>query len=218
MLFEVLNHRPLDRRQATEGAHLVSSLGIYLVVLQVIVLVWGNEAQVLRSSMAAGFRYGGLLLTRSQFMAGAISVALLFVFWTGLHFTKVGLQLRALAGNRVQLAVFGYDTDRLRLVSFGACGFLSAASSLLTAYDVGFNPNVGLQALLLAVVSVIIGGRQFFLGAVIGGLVMGLLRAHIVWYLSASWQEAVTCLLLAIFLLFRPAGLVSGRAQLGTNS
>ena len=124
------------------------------------------------------------------------------------------MQFRALADNPDELALRGYNIRRLRLLAFGVSGLLGAVSALLTAYDIGFDPNVGLSALLLAVVAVIIGGRQSFIGPVVGGILLGMVRSEVVWILSARWQEAVTFGLLVLFLYMRPNGLVGRETRL----
>jgi branched-subunit amino acid ABC-type transport system permease component len=127
---------------------------------------------------------------------------------------NLGLRLRALADNPVQFALFGYNLDRHRLLAFGLAGVFATASSLVTAYDIGFDPHTGLNEVLLAVVAAIIGGRGSFMGAFVGALLLGTLRAQVVWYWSARWEEAATFALLALFLLIRPQGLLGQKYRL----
>jgi branched-chain amino acid transport system permease protein len=82
------------------------------------------------------------------------------------------------------------------------------------AYDIGFDANGGLNTVLLAVVAVIIGGRQSFLGPILGGILLGVIRSEVVWFWSARWQEAITFLILAIFLFVRPNGLLGNKMRL----
>jgi branched-chain amino acid transport system permease protein len=117
---------------------------------------------------------------------------------------NLGLRLRALADNPVQFALFGYNLDRHRLLAFGLAGVFATASSLVTAYDIGFDPHTGLNEVLLAVVAAIIGGRGSFMGAFVGALLLGTLRA----------QVAATFALLALFLLIRPQGLLGQKYRL----
>jgi branched-chain amino acid transport system permease protein len=139
-------------------------------------------------------------------MAGVAS-ALLLGAWAMLRVSDIGLRLRALADNPTQFALFGYNVGAYRLIAFAFAGIFAGASSLLTAYDIGFDPYTGLHAVLLAVVAVIVGGRHSFVGPAIGGMLLGLVRAQVVWHLSARWQEAVTFAVLALFLMLRPEGL-----------
>jgi branched-chain amino acid transport system permease protein len=215
VLCEMINHAPLARNGASSGAHLVSSLGIYLIIVQVVSMIWGNETKVLRTGIDTGFRWNGVMLARSQILAMIAASACLLGYCLWLRFSDLGLKFRALADNPVQLGLYGFNTNHLRLLSFGISGIFCAASALLVSYDIGFDPHGGLFALLLAVVAVIIGGRQsLFWGPVLGGMLLGLMRTEVVWFLSARWREAVTYLLLVLFLFFRPEGLSGKQMRL----
>ena len=115
------------------------------------------------------------------------------------------------------MALRGYNIRRLRVFAFAVSGFLAAESAVLVAYDVGFDPHGGIHALTLAIVAVIIGGRQTFIGPLLGSLLLGLVRAQVVWNLSARWQDAVTFILLAGFLLLRPEGLLNPQGRVEAN-
>jgi branched-chain amino acid transport system permease protein len=215
LLCELVNHAPLEKKRASPGAHLIASLGLYLILVQVVAIIWGNETQVLRSGIDTVYHFGNaIILTRAQVLAGCGSILLLLAFYCWLRFSNLGLQFRAMADNPVQLALHGYNIRRLRFFAFGMAGFLGAVSALFVANDVGFDPHGGLPVLLLAIVAVIIGGNTSFLAPALGGLLLGIVRASAVWYLSARWQDAVTFLLLALFLLFRPHGILGRKLRL----
>jgi branched-chain amino acid transport system permease protein len=136
------------------------------------------------------------------------------MYYAGLRFTNLGLQLRALADNPAQLSLHGYNTRRLRLLGFAIAGLLASVSAMLVAYDIGFDAHGGLTTLLLAIVALIVGGRGTWLGPALGGIAIGIVRAEVVWFLSAKWQDALTFALLAMFLFIRPQGLLGRKARL----
>ena len=216
-LYEVGNHGPLQKKEASKEIHLIASLGAYIALVQVIVIIWGNETQVLRSGVDATFSFAGIILTRSQLLGGATAVAVLsaFLFW--LWRTNIGLRFRALSDNPTQLALMGYNIRMLRLAIFALSGLLTATVALLMALDIGFDPHGGLQIVLLAMVATIIGGRGSFLGPVIGAILLGILRSQVVWYTSARWEEAATFFLLVLFLFLRPQGLFGWAGRLETQ-
>jgi branched-chain amino acid transport system permease protein len=218
LVCEWLNHAPLDRQRASSGAHLVSSLGLYIMMVQAIAVIWGNETKVLRMGIDTTYSFGGAIITQAQAIAAIVSVMVLGGFYVWLQFSQLGLQFRALADNPQEFMLKGYNARSLRLIAFGLSGFLGSLSGILVAYDIGFDPQGGLSALLLAVVATIIGGRQSFWGAACGGVLLGLLRSQVVWFLSARWQEAVTFLLLAIFLFLRPQGILGQKGRLEAES
>jgi branched-chain amino acid transport system permease protein len=205
---ELLNHAPLEQNHASSGAHLVSSLGISIILVQTVALLWGNETKLLRTGLDTTIKVGSIVLTYAQITTALVSVVAIACFYFWLQLNNIGLQFRALADNSEELALRGYNVRRLRLIAFGLSGLLGSVSALLVAYDVGFNPEAGMATILLAVVAVIVGGRLSFWGPLVGGIALELVRSGVVWILSARWQEAITFLLLTVFLLIRPDGLL----------
>jgi len=204
---EFANHAPLSRRRAGSGAHLVSSLGLYIVIVQAIALIWGQNVRNLRVGLDPTMAFAGTVLTQSQVLIGAVSCALTIGILALLFATGFGLRLRALASNPSAFALFGHDARPYRQAAFAMSGGFAAVVALLNARDVGFAPGSGLPAILLAVVAVIVGGRGSFAGPVAAGVLLGVLRAEVVWRLSARWQDVVTFGILALFLLACPRGL-----------
>ncbi|WP_089724051.1 branched-chain amino acid ABC transporter permease [Candidatus Thiosymbion oneisti] len=216
--FEWANHAPLTRKNASEGAHLVSSLGLYILLVQLVAMLWGNDVKTLRTGLDATYHpfrpLDDSVLTGSQLFMFGGSVVLLAGFLVMLRTTDLGLRLRALADNPIQFALYGYNVNIHRLFAFGLAGVFATAAALLTAYDIGFDPHTGLHATLLAVVAVIIGGRSSFVGPIVGGLLLGVIRAQVVWHFSARWQDAATFVVLALFLLLRPQGLFGQKTRI----
>jgi branched-chain amino acid transport system permease protein len=214
VLCEICNHWPLEKRKSSSGAHMVSSLGIYIVISQIVCIVWGNETKVLRTGLDQVFHIQGLLITMAQVLSIVIPLCFLFGFALWLNGSKLGLCYRALSDNPNELALKGYNLRKLRLLCFATSGLFCSVSALLVAYDIGFDAHGGLAATLLAVVAMIVGGKQSFAGPVVGAILLGVLRANVVWLLSSRWEDAVTFGLLALFLLFRPGGLLTRQARM----
>lgn len=211
---ELLIHSHLEKRGTSSGAHLISSLGIYIIIIQIISIIWGNETKVLREGIDKVFKFGDIIVTKSQVIAGIVPVFFIAAFLIWLKKNKLGIQFKALSDNPVELALRGYNIKKLRLFAFGLSGFWAALSSLLSAYEIGFDPHIGLNALLLAVVATIIGGQKSFIGPIIGGILIGIIRSEVVWHFSARWQDAFTFLILIIFLYLRPYGITGSKIRL----
>lgn len=213
---EELIHWPLDRRLAPAEVHLIASLGAFLVVVQVAVLIWGNDAQVLRAGIDIVYQFEGIRVTRGQAIGAAAGLATLILTFMWLRWTDLGLQFRAMASNPLLLATLGCDIRRLRRTVFGLSGAMTSLVAVAAARDVGFDPNVGMRVVLVGVAATILGGHASFAGTALAGLLLGVIRAQVVWHMSARWEDATTFVLLAVFLLLIPGGLRSlaaGRAM-----
>jgi branched-chain amino acid transport system permease protein len=138
----------------------------------------------------------------------------LFIFFIFLKYSKFGIKTRAMRDDDILCKVFGMNIDKTRLILFALSGIFVAMGSGLVAYDVGMDPYVGMPMLLNAVVALIIGGVGRFEAPIVGGFIIGILQALTIWRFSARWQDAVTFLLLILFLLFRPKGILGEKQRL----
>jgi len=218
VLSEAVNHAFLERRGASSGAHLIASLGVYLILIQCIVLVWGNDPKVLRVGNDFTLKIGDLVLTRSQLLAALISAIAASIIFIWLRFSKLGLQFRALADNPTELALRGYNLTRLRILAFGISGLICSISSLLVSLDLKFDSFGGLNMILLAVVSIIIGGRNSYVGPLLGAVLLSVIRSEVVWFSSARWETPATFLILALVLFLRPDGILGRKLRLEAQS
>jgi len=216
MSFEKINHWPLYKKEASPLIQLISSLGIYIIIVQIIALIWGNETKVLRAGVDTTCNFLGVILTKSQIIGGMTGLLFIILFLIWLKKSDTGLMLVALSDNPVQLSLLGHNIVKLRLLTFGISGLFTTTAASLTAFDVGFDPQGGLNAVLIAIVATIIGGKGSFVGPAMCGVLLGIVRSQVVWYTSARWEDALTFLFLVLFLFFRPQGILGSKGRIET--
>lgn len=214
VMLEIVVHRPLLRRGASEGTHLVSSLGTHIVLVQLASILWGKTPRTLRHGLDQAWGFGSAVVTRSQLIVGFGCALALLAFLVWLHRSDLGMRFRAMFSNRQQLALLGHNTAGLTVTAFCIAGLLGGWFAVLHAIDGTIEPNSGLRFLILAIVAVVIGGRESFFGPLAGALFLGIVRSAAVWFLSAQWQEVITFLILLLFLVIRPRGLFGSAPRL----
>jgi len=209
-LVERWNHAPLERRGSAETTHFVTSLGLFIVLVQLTVVFRDDAGHFLRTGVDELWRVPlfGVQMARSRVLLGVASTGMVLSFFVLLLRTRMGLRFRALAQNPTESALRGIDVSRVRLQAFAVSGLLGGLAAVLYAYDRGYDAYLGFDMVLLAVVAVIIGGRDSFAGPILGAVVLGIVRETIRWTLSARWQDAGSFFLLAMFLVMRPQGLI----------
>jgi branched-chain amino acid transport system permease protein len=211
----VLDHYiyyPLVARNAPTGVLLVSSIGVYTACVNIIAATFGNDGRVLYSGDSKSYNFGPVLLTGVQLSKIVVSV---FICTAVLAFIKLstrGRLIQALVDNATLLNVIGADARRVRLLTFGLGSGLAAIAACLVALDVGIDPYNGLNMLLISAIAIIVGGLQFFEGAIVGALTLALLQHLATFRFSAKWEQPIAYLLLVGFLLFKPDGIL-GRHQ-----
>ena len=213
-LCEIGIYRPLYKRGAPPMVAFISSLGVYIVVVNVIALLFGSEKKVLSTSVAPSVFYGQLVVNRVQVIQLAISATLILMAFLLLKKTSLGRNIRALSDNATLLNVLGIDPMRVRTTVFIVGSALAAVAALLRALDVGINPYGGLIAVLTATVAILVGGIGSNLGAVCGALFIGLTQNLVVWVFSSEWKDAVTFGILIAVLLYRRDGVFTRQQRL----
>jgi len=207
-------YRPLRRRGASPLVMLLASLGIYVVLQNLISLAFGDDTKSIRSGeVREGLNILGARLTPIQLITIGVAVAIVFAVWALLRYTRLGRALRAVAANPDLARVNGIDADRAILAAFAIGSALAGLAGILVALDVDMTPTMGMAAFMPAVVAVIVGGVGSVPGVALGALLIGLAQHLGVWKISSQWQDAIVFIVLLVFLLARPQGFLGKRIK-----
>jgi len=199
-------------RRAAEHNQLLLTLGLALFLENLALVLWQGDFRTVKSAVSgASFVLGDALVDVSRLIAcgGAVLVAVvLFVF---LRTTDVGKAIRALAEEPEGAQLMGIDVGRIRAIAFGigtAC--VAVAGSLVTPFFY-VAPDVGESFNLMAFVVVVLGGMGNFIGALLGGFIVGLAESLGAAFLPGSLKQLVVFIIFAVVLLLRPEGLFGTR-------
>jgi len=198
-------------RFAAEHNQLLLTLGLALFLENLALVLWQGDFRSVRPSYAgASFVVGEALVEVPRLIAcgGAIVMALaLFAF---LRLTDVGKAIRALSEEPEGAMLMGIDVGRIRAVAFGiGSGCVAVAGALVTPFFY-VAPDVGESFNIIAFVVVVLGGMGNFVGALLGGFIVGLAESLGATLLPGSLKQLVVFGLFVLVLLFRPAGLFGG--------
>ena len=213
LLIEYSVYRPLVKRNSSSTVLLISSIGVMIVVINVIAMFYGNETKIISRDISEAVSFANILLTHTQLWQLGISLFLIFLFMAFLKYSRFGIKTRALRDDEELYTIMGQEPHSLHLQLYLMSGFFAATAGCLVAYDVGMDPYVGMPMLLNAVVALVIGGMGRFEAPILGGFIIGLMQALAVWAFSARWQDAVTFFLFILFLLFRPQGIMGEKER-----
>jgi len=213
LVIEVSVYQPLIKKKSSLNIILISSIGVMIVIINLIAMFYGNETRIINKGISDSISIGNIIITHTQMAQFFISIILLAVFLLILKFTSFGIKTRAMRDNNLLCAIFGLNILKFRMLLFAISGFFAAVGGFLVAYDVGMDPYVGMPMILNAIVALIIGGIGKFEGPIIGGFIIGILQSMSIWMFSSRWQNAVTFALLIIFLLFRPQGILGEKQR-----
>jgi branched-chain amino acid transport system permease protein len=211
-LCQALVYDPLTRRGRSHNALMISSVGMLIFLVSLSELAFGNAARFMelpwQNNGAGSWYISGLRLSIL-----ASSLLIIILFFSYLKFSGIGLRIRALRDDERLSRVFGVRTKRLKILIFLLSGAIAAAASCMSALDLGINPHLGIPIFINAFVALVIGGLGRFDGPVIGGIILGLLQAMTEYFFDSRWVMMVTFIMLVLFLLVRPQGLVPERKR-----
>lgn len=207
IIIEIFIFYPFYKREASSGVSLIASLGIYIFMVNLIALLFGNETKILSPGIEKTFSFAGIILTRIQILEIVVFIILALVILLYLNLSKTGRMIRAIIDNPKLCPALGMNIRLIRIIGCGIGGFLISTASTLVALDVGIDPHIGMNAILNGAVGMIIGGIDSISGAAIGGMALGIIQNLVVYQVSARWQNAITFALLILFLIFKPEGI-----------
>jgi len=213
-LMDVLAYRPLRHKGASPLVLLLASLGLYIFLQNGISLVFGDDTKSIRSGVVTeGVAILGARITPIQITTICVSAALVTLLLVLLRKTRLGRAMRAVANDPELALISGIDSDRVILWAFGAGSALGGVAGILVALDVDMTPTMGMNALLLGVVAVVVGGIDSIPGLVMGALLVALAQQVGAWQIGSQWQDAIVFVVLLAFLLFRPQGFLGRKLR-----
>jgi branched-chain amino acid transport system permease protein len=204
-----LAFRPLRRRGAPEFSAIVTSIGAGLILMNIAQRV--SETRVLRYPFGTFpievYSVFGLRVTLLQVVIVASVACIVAALFAYMFYTSFGRQIRAVAVNERTAALLGVNPQSVYFQTFFISGALAGAAGVLIG--IAFNSVhflMGEPYMLRAFVVIVLGGLGSIGGAVIAGLLLGLIQTFTIAYISTDLSDAVIFSLLFLILLVRPTG------------
>lgn len=197
--------RPL--RHAPPLSVVIGLIGLLLMVNSLVGWIFGYDVQPVPSPFPSAALFGGLV-SAHELGAFAISLAVLAVLYAFFRFTTLGLAMRAVARNPVSARLVGIRVHRLLGVGWGLAAAIGAVAGMMVAPSVYLEPNMMAGIMLYAFAGALLGGIESPIGAVVGGLLVGICENLIGTYLIGTELKLTVALILIVGVLtVRPNGL-----------
>jgi len=206
-----LLYAPLRSRKASPVILAMASLGMALILRSLIYIIWGPQflfySQELRPAWELPL---GVRLKPDQVCILVLALVLVLLLYLFLQRTRLGKAMRATADNPQLAWVCGIDTGRVTAWTWVIGAALASAAGVLYGLDAQLRPDMGWSFLLPLFAAVILGGIGSPLGALVGGVILGVAQQVSTAFLLPTYKPAVAFLLLIILLFVRPRGLFGG--------
>ena len=211
MLLERIALRPLEN--APLVAPILSTLAISLIIDQLAEIIWSPEAQPFPVPIQdVTWYFGDAYVTSTDVLIFGFGIVATLGLTLFLSRSWLGRTLRATAQDRDAAAQLGVRTTHVKRIAFGLAGALGALSGILVAlYFRSVFPQMGLPYGLKGFAAALLGGLTSTPGAVLGGLLLGIVETLTSAYLGEGYRDLVAYALVLVVLVFRPQGLLGDR-------
>ena len=214
MAVDRLVYKPL--RTAPKLAPLVSAIGVSFIFMNVGLFWLGPSDRSFPELLPSTNLLGGegLQVTWKDLLVLLVVAPLMVGLTLLVRTTRLGRAMRAVCQDPTAAALVGIDVDRVIAATFFIGGFLGGAASVIYGLyinTIGF--QMGFQNGLYAFTAAVLGGIGSIPGAVLGGVVIGLVRALSSAYVSERWTGGIVFAILIVILVFRPEGLLGKRVK-----
>lgn len=194
---------------APDSHHLIVTLGWLLIISSVIQIVFSPEPRSLDLG-SGSVAVLGVFIPHGRLVGLAIAVCAVLGMVVLLYRTHLGRAIRATADNRRSAKYAGIDVQWVDHVTFGIGAALAGLAGTVIPLIQRFDPFLGDFYLTTAFVVAVLGGLGSFFGALVGGLIVGMIHVFGQFYLPGSSNRIVVFLVFIAVLLFRPNGLFGG--------
>jgi branched-chain amino acid transport system permease protein len=213
-VLEVALVRPVQHRSVI--AAVIVTVGLFILIDGVVNWIWGGDFKFMPSPFGTTvYHVGGVAIARLYFgMLGVVLVSVLLV-WALFRFTKLGLGMRAAALRPAESALVGVRVEWMLAIGWGLAAVLGAVAGLMAEpSQFVLEPTLMQPILVYAFAAAVLGGLDSPVGAVVGGLAIGVSLNLVVQYVPSISSELQTPFAFAVLLgvlLLKPTGLFGQR-------
>jgi branched-chain amino acid transport system permease protein len=189
-------------------AMVICGFGMSIVLQNVAFLIWGARALPFPVTFGMPVEVGNVTLPAAYVWIVLAAIVLMVALHLFLKKTRLGLAVRAVAGNKEIAYLMGINVPLAISVIFGVACALGAAAGVLVGPINYVQVQMGVGVLIKAFAAAVIGGFGSLPGAVLGGLLVGVSESLGAGYLSGSYKDIYAFILMIVVLMVRPAGML----------
>jgi branched-chain amino acid transport system permease protein len=194
----------------------IVTIGLLILINGLVILIWGGEVRAVQSPFPAGTtQIAGVAITTADIGTIAVVLATVAALWLLFQYTKIGLAMRAAAVNPDEARLVGVRVTWMLTLGWGLAAVLGAIAGMLAAPSLFLDPNLMAALLIYAFAAAVLGGIDSPVGAIVGGLTLGVglnLIGTYVDFIGADLRLPVALAVILIVLLVKPSG-IFGRSE-----
>jgi branched-chain amino acid transport system permease protein len=215
MLVERVLIDPLRRRSGRGWLldSFVLTIGLTVVLQNLALELLGSQRRGLSEMIAGSIDIFGVTLSYDRLFILSVAVAIVLSLWAAVRYTDIGKSVRATSQASDAARTLGIDIRRVYTLTFGIGAALAGVSGALLLTVFPASPTVGMLPVMKGFAVVVLGGLGNIPGAIVGGLILGVVEAFAVFSFSSGWQHVITAILVIVILIVRPQGIFTQQSE-----
>jgi len=190
------------------------TMGFSLLIDNFILIVWSGAPRIINQPYTLEtWRIGNVLINHAQTYSLLISIVLIAGLFVFLNRTMLGRAIKAAGDDPEGCAYMGINLRSVYAIAFGLGIAITAAGGSIMATYRPFNPFFGESIVVILFASVVLGGMTSITGAVLGGLIIGIIQQFSSLFISFSLQNVSVFLIFVLFLYLRPQGILGKKER-----
>jgi branched-chain amino acid transport system permease protein len=188
---------------------MIMTLGLFMVLNGAAGWVWGfDPVSFPRAVSGRPIWIGDLIITRDSILVLAVTIAMALALYAVLRFTMAGIAIRATSQNSRAARLMGVPVPKVYALTWGISAVLGAVAGILIAPTTFLSPSMMAEVQIKAFTAAVLGGFSSLPGAVVGGLLLGVLENLVAGYVSTELKSTFAFALIVAVLFVRPSGLL----------
>lgn len=204
--------RWIARRGGKAVDVILATIGLGILIENLISIVWGTHMHNVPNPLPGVLRAGPVLMPRQFLSVMGITLITVVVLYLFLQRTNFGTAMRATANNRYAANVIGINTRIVDMVTWAISAAVAGIAGVALAPLFGAHFYMGVITGLKGFAAAVVGGYGNPWGALVGGLLLGLIETFGVFVMPSQWRDVLSFSVLIAFLLFRPHGIFRSEA------
>jgi len=199
---------------ASYEAQILATVGLSLFLTNFALLMWTADYRSVVTPLSySSIMIGDVTISIARLIASGLSALTGVALYIFLQRTKMGKAMRATAQDRVLASLLGVNINRIDSIAFGIGSSLAAIAGVLILPIYYVSPTIGDTFILPAFATIVLGGFGNFIGALVGGVIIGIAESLTAVTFSSEFRQVASFLIIILILLYKPEGLFTRRLR-----
>jgi len=207
-------YKRFRERKASNSILLIASLGLLILMESLILILFGADVKTINYiQVAKGIDIFGAIITPLQITIVIVSALIFIGLYLFMKKTKLGKAMRAVSNSKEVAEIVGISSETIFSWSFIIGSFIAGVAGILIGLEQNLEPTMGTYLIIKGFTAAIIGGIGNVYGSILGAFMLGLIENFGIWYLPSGYKDAIAFIILFIFLLFMPKGILGVKRE-----